>query len=85
MPRRLQVDVYNILDVLNATDSTNVSDSDQRVQEVTADADSAANKVFNNEVLMTLLSDLVDVANVGNQQSHKVGFGIFGNLRITVG
>ena len=66
MPRLLQVDVYNILDVLNATDSTNVSDSDQRVQEVTADADSAANKVFNNEVLMTLLSDFVDVANVGN-------------------
>ena len=63
MPRRLQVDVYHILDVLNATDSTNVSDSDQRVQEVTAD--SAVNKVFNNEVLRTLLSDLVDVANVG--------------------
>ena len=84
MTRRLQVDVKDILDVLDAKDSNNISDSDSTVQEEVI-LDSAANKVFNNEVLMTLLSDFVDVANVGNQQSHKVGFGIFGNLRITVG
>ena len=83
MTRRLQVDVNDILDGLDAKDSNNISDSDSTVQEEVI-LDSAANKVFNNEVLMTLLSDFVDVANVGNQQSHKVGFGIFGNLRITV-
>ena len=63
MPGRLRVGVYDILGALNATDSTNVSDSDHTVQEVIAD--SAANKVFNNEVFMTLVSDYVDVADVG--------------------
>ena len=63
MPGRLRVGVYDILGALNATDSTNVCDSDHTVQEVITD--SAANKVFNNEVLMTLVSDYVDVADVG--------------------
>ena len=49
---------------MDAKDSNNISDSDSTVQEEVI-LDSAANKVFNNEVLMTLLSDFVDVADVG--------------------
>ena len=64
MTRRLQVDVKDILGVLDAKDSNNISESDSTVQEEVI-LDSAANKVFNNEVLMTLLSDFVDVADVG--------------------